>query len=59
MILTLPILANLQYGIYAAGLGLVAFAFGMKKAWDLTEGGMVLELSGPYKVGDGPIAPSF
>jgi hypothetical protein len=59
MILTLPILANLQYGIYAAGLGLVAFAFGMKKAWDLTEGGMVLELSGPYKVGDGPISPSF
>jgi len=59
MILTLPILANLQYGIYAAGLGLMAFAFGMKKAWDLTEGGMVLELKGPYKVGEGPIAPSF
>ena len=59
MMLTLPILANLQYGIYAAGLGLLAFGFGMKKAWDLTEGGMVLELSGPYKVGDGPIAPSF
>jgi hypothetical protein len=59
MILTLPILANLQYGIYAAGIGIVAFAFGMKKAWDLTEGGVELELSGPFKVGQGPIAPSF
>jgi len=59
LMLTLPILANLQYGIYAAGLGLLAFAFGMKKAWDLTEGGVELELSGPYKVGDGPIAASF
>jgi len=59
MMLTLPILANLQYGIYAAGLGLVAFAFGMKKAWDLTEGGIELESSGPFKVGEGPIRPSF
>jgi hypothetical protein len=59
LMLTLPILANLQYGIYAAGLGLIAFAFGMKKAWDLTEGGVVLQLSGPYKVGEGPIKPSF
>jgi hypothetical protein len=59
MMITLPVLANLQYGIYAAGLGLVAFAFGMKKAWDLTEGGIELELSGPFKVGEGPIRPSF
>lgn len=59
LMLTLPILANLQYGVYAAGLGLLAFGFGMKKAWDLTEGGEELELSGPYKVGEGPIAPSF
>ena len=59
MMITLPILANLQYGIYAAGFGLLAFGFGMKKAWDLTEGGVHLELSGPYKVGEGPIAPSF
>lgn len=59
LLLTLPILANLQYGIYAAGLGLLAFGFGMKKAWDLTEGGVELQLSGPYKVGEGPVAPSF
>ena len=57
--LTLPILANMQYGMYAAGLGLLAFAFGMKKAWDLAANGIELELSGPYKVGEGPIAPSF
>ena len=59
MIITLPILANLQYGIYAAGLGILAFAFGMKKAWDLTEGGIELSLTGPFRVGEGPISPSF
>ena len=59
LMIVLPILANLQYGIYAAGLGLLAFGFGMKKAWDLTEGGIELELSGPHKVGEGPITPSF
>ena len=59
MMITLPILANLQYGIYAAGIGLLGFGFGMKKAWDLTEGAMELTLSGPHKVGEGPIAPSF
>jgi hypothetical protein len=59
LMITAPILANLQYGIYAAGLGLLAFGFGMKKAWDLTEGGIELQLSGPFKVGEGPIAPSF
>jgi hypothetical protein len=59
MIITLPILANLQYGIYAAALGLFAFGFAMKKAWDLTEGGIELELTGPFKVGEGPIRPSF
>ena len=59
MIITLPILANLQYGIYAAALGLFAFGFAMKKAWDLTEGGIELELRGPFNVGEGPIRPSF
>ena len=59
MIITLPVLANLQYGIYAGALGLFAFGFAMKKAWDLTEGGIELELRGPFKVGEGPIRPSF
>lgn len=59
MMIMLPILANLQYGIYAAGLGILAMGFGMKKAWDLTEGGIELQLSGPFKVGEGPIPASF
>lgn len=59
LMLTLPILANLQYGLYATGFALLAFGYGMKKAWDLTEGGVELEISGPFKVGEGPIAPSF
>lgn len=59
LMLTLPILANLQYGLYATGFGLLAFGYGMKKAWDLTEGGVELQVSGPFKVGEGPIAASF
>jgi len=59
LMLVLPILGLLQYGIYAAGVGVLAFGFGMKKAWDLTEGGIELALSGPFRVGEGPIPPTF
>jgi hypothetical protein len=59
LMLILPILGLLQYGIYPAAVGLLAFGFGMKKAWDLTEGGIELALSGPFRVGEGPIPPTF
>ena len=59
LMITLPLLGLLQYGIYPAGVGVLAFMFGMKKAWDLTEGGVALTLSGPHRVGEGPIAPMF
>jgi hypothetical protein len=31
----------------------------MYKAWDITSGGPALEVTGPHKVGSGPIAPAF
>jgi hypothetical protein len=53
---TLPILAMLEYGLYVAGVGLLAIGFALYKAWDLTDGqGLDLQLSGPFRVGAGPI----
>lgn len=57
---TLPILAMFEYGLYAAGVGLLALGFSLYKAWDLTDGqGLDLELRGPFRVGSGPIAATF
>jgi hypothetical protein len=57
---TLPLLAMFEFGIYVAGVGLLALGFAMYKAWDLTDGqGLHLELKGPFRVGSGPIAATF
>jgi hypothetical protein len=57
---TLPILAMFEYGIYVAGVGLLALGFAVYKAWDLTDGqGLHLELKGPFRVGTGPITATF
>jgi hypothetical protein len=55
--LILPLLAMFEFGIYAAGVGLLALGFALYKAWDLTDGqGLDLVLKGPFRVGSGPIA---
>jgi hypothetical protein len=57
---TLPILAMFEFGLYVAGVGLLALGFAMYKAWDLTDGqGLDLQLKGPFRVGTGPIAATF
>lgn len=57
---TLPLLAMFEYGIYVAGVGLLALGFSLYKAWDLTDGqGLDLELRGPFRVGSGPITATF
>lgn len=58
--LTLPVLAMFEYGLYVAGVGLLALGFAVYKAWDLTDGqGLDLELKGPFRVGSGPITATF
>jgi hypothetical protein len=50
-------LALFEFGLYVAGVGLLALGFGLYKAWDLTDGqGLDLVLTGPFRVGSGPIA---
>jgi hypothetical protein len=56
----LPILAMFEFGLYVAGVGLLALGFALYKAWDLTDGqGLDLVLKGPFRVGSGPIAAAF
>ena len=56
LLLTLPLLSMLAYGVYGAGIGILALGYGMYKAWDITSHGLVsYELSGPFRVGSGPI----
>ena len=59
LILTLPLLSLFAFGVYGAVITIGAFGYGMYKAWDLTSGGAALEVTGPHKVGSGPIAPAF
>jgi hypothetical protein len=55
----LPILSSFSYGLYAGVLVIFAFIYGLKRAWDMT--GLVTDyqLSGPFRVGAGPIAPTI
>jgi hypothetical protein len=60
LIFLLPIIsAYLSYGAYAAGMSLLALGFAMRRAWQMTELVTDYELTGPYRVGEGPIAPKF
>ena len=59
LIFTLPLMSLFAFGVYGAVITIGAFGYGMYKAWDLTSGGAALEVTGPHKVGSGPIAPAF
>jgi hypothetical protein len=53
----LPVLAMFAFGYMAAGVGLFTLAFALREAWKQTDGqGLELVLTGPFKVGTGPIA---
>ncbi|HEX8851036.1 MAG TPA: hypothetical protein VF761_16010 [Gemmatimonadaceae bacterium] len=55
----LPLVSSFAFGLYAGVFGLLALGYGLKKAWELTEIVMDFQLTGPYKVGQGPIPPAF
>jgi hypothetical protein len=60
LIFTVPLLSLFAFGgVYGAAMTLFAFGYGMYKAWDITSGGAAFEISGPHKVGSGPIMPAF
>ena len=55
LIFVLPLLSLLTFGVYGAVVGLLALAYGIWKAWELTGKGVDYVLQGPYRVGTGPI----
>lgn len=56
---TLPLIVALSYGIAGAGIALLAFGFAMHRAWVMTNDGVSYELSGPFRVGTGPIPTTW
>jgi hypothetical protein len=60
LIILLPIISSfLSYGPYAAAMSLLALGFAMRRAWQLTELVTDYDLTGPFRVGEGPIAAKF
>jgi hypothetical protein len=56
MFLLLPFIASLQFGMAFSAVGFTSIGYALYQAWMRTDGqGMYLELSGPFRVGQGPI----
>jgi hypothetical protein len=54
-----PFVGLLTYGVFSAGVGLALLLFSLFKTWRWTEQQQYLELSGPHRVGEGPIQPLY
>jgi hypothetical protein len=51
-----PVVGMMQFGLMASVIGVMALGYALYQAWNQTDGqGMLLELSGPFRVGKGPI----
>ena len=59
LLVVLPILSSFSYGLYAGVLSIFGLVFALHKAWKMTELATDYDLSGPFKVGEGPIAPTI
>ena len=55
LFLTLPLLANFAYGLYAGAFGALAMGYGVYKAWTITGNTVGVLLSGPHRIGTGPV----
>src|SRR5215207_1771324 len=56
MLVLLPFVASLQFGMTGSAVGFAALGYGLYQAWTRTDGqGLHLRLSGPFRVGQGPI----
>jgi heme exporter protein D len=59
LLVVLPIMSSFAYGLYTGAFSIFIFGYAMHKAWKLTELVTDYELSGPFKVGEGPIPPTI
>ena len=57
LMVTLPLVAPFAYGVQGAAIAYIALAFAVKKVWDMTSCPVELNLTGPFRVGRGPIDP--
>ena len=56
LLLMLPFIAMLQFGLTFSGIGMLSLGYGLYQAWQQTDGqGAHLALKGPFRVGTGPI----
>ena len=56
LLLFSPVFAMMQFGMMASAMGVMALGYALYQAWKQTDGqGMLLDLSGPFRVGQGPI----
>jgi hypothetical protein len=55
LLVTLPLLANFAFGLYAGAFGALAMGYGVYKAWEITGNSVGVLLSGPHRVGTGPV----
>ena len=55
LLLVLPLLSLFAFGLYGTAIGILAFGYGIYKAWDMTGSGHTYQIFGPYRVGTGPI----
>jgi hypothetical protein len=59
LLLFSPFFAMMQFGMMASAMGVMALGYALYQAWKQTDGqGMLLDLSGPFRVGQGPIPAS-
>lgn len=57
LVLFLPLLSMLGFGMAFSAVGVLSLGYAFVQAWKQTDGqGLDLQLSGPFKVGEGPIA---
>ena len=59
LLVTIPLLANFVYGLYAGAFGALAMGYGVYKAWTITGNSVGVLLSGPHRVGTGPVAQTL
>ena len=57
LMVTLPLVAPFAYGVRGAAIAYIALAFAVKKVWDMTSCPVELNVTGPFRVGRGPIDP--
>jgi hypothetical protein len=56
LLLFSPVFGMMQFGMMASAMGIMALSYALYQAWKQTDGeGLVLDLSGPFRVGKGPI----